>query len=686
MAPDRGLTRRSAAPAALLWLLALHWVMSLGVMPLGAVSHGTGTAAAADTADSFDDLLLPLLEAHEGRVAAAVRHLGTGQAFAYRAAERMPTASLVKLPVMVAVYAAAHAGELRLDAPLTLAAGDLVPGSQVLDKLSPGATFTVRDAVRMMIAASDNTATNLVLGRIGLPATNALLDRLALPGIRLNALVYRRDTSLDPDRSRACGLGCGTAAEFVELLALLHGRELERRGVVGAGDCAAMLDHLLACEDRDVSPRDLPPGYRVAHKTGLVSGTRTDAGIILGPAGPIAFCLLTADNRDLRAPGGDADDLAARFARAVVRQFEAIAAEGRADMPLAAGASGELVAELQRTLGRRLDGPPPDVDGAFGPGTAAAVRRFQAQAGLPATGAVDAATWAALGPLLGAAETAVASDAEGPPARAAPDDPAGPPIVTSAAWAVADAATGAVLLGHEADAPRSPASIVKVMTALVVLDAAAGRSGGFDEMVVVSDRAGVETGSTAGLRPGDSVAVGDLLFGLLLPSGNDAAVALAEHVGARLGAGDPLDAFVAAMNRRAAALGLADTSYANPHGKTHPDAGSTARDTARLVAEALRSERFREIVATRRHAAMLANAAGYRREVVWRTTNRLLGIEGYAGVKTGTTHAAGCCLAALGARGGRELVVVVLGATSSDARYADARNLFRHAWRTLGPP
>ena len=123
---------------------------------------------AAESADSLDDALLPLLESHEGTVAAAVRHLGSGLGFAYRADERMPTASLVKLPVMVAAYAAAHSGTLRLDDRLTLAAGDLVPGSTVLDKLSPGAEFTLRDAVRMMMATSDNTATNLVIGRIGL--------------------------------------------------------------------------------------------------------------------------------------------------------------------------------------------------------------------------------------------------------------------------------------------------------------------------------------------------------------------------------------------------------------------------------------------------------------------------------------------------------------------------------------
>ena len=653
-----------------------------GWIAAGVVACCAAIARGAESADSLDDALLPLLEAHEGRVAAAVRHLDSGLGFAFRADDRMPTASLVKLPVMVAAYAAAHAGDVRLDDGLTLADGDLVPGSPVLDKFSPGAAFTLRDAVRMMIAASDNTATNLVLGRIGLPATNALLDRLAVPGIRLNSFVYRRESALDAERSRDCGLGCGTASGFVDLLALIQTGELERRGIVAAGDSTALIDHLLACEDRGMSPRDLPPGYRVAHKTGAVSGTRTDAGLILGPVGPIAFCLLTADNRDRRGPGGAADDLAARFARAVVEHFVAIREERRGPVPLEEGASGDLVAELQRTLAARLAGPPLGVDGEFGPATAAAVRRFQKEAGLPETGAVDAATWRSLGPLVAVADGRAAPS----PARAVADDPAGPPAVTCAAWAVADAATGEMLFSHEADARRSPASIVKVMTALLVLEEAAGLPAALDEPVVVSDRAGTETGSSAGLRPGDSTSVREMLHGLMLPSGNDAAVALAEHVGRRLGSGDPLDAFVAAMNRRAAALGLANTTYANPHGKTAPGAGSTARDTAALVREALRSDVFRGIVATRERQATLANVAGYSRQVVWRSTNRLLGIDGYTGVKTGTTHAAGCCLASLGERDGRELVVVVLGSTSSDARYADTRNLFRFAWRSLAAP
>lgn len=664
-----GWTKDAIAPRRLLPLLLL-------LLP-GA------TVRADDVEETLRDSLQPLLAAHEGVVAAAVRHLETGKGFTSSADRPMPTASLVKAPVMVAAYAAAHQGRVALDEQVTFAADDVVPGSAVIDKLSPGATFTLRDAIRMMMATSDNTATNIVIRRIGLPATNEVLDRLGLPGIRLNSFVYRREASLEPERSREFGLGNATAADMVRLMGMIHGRDLERDGVVAEGACTAMLDHMLACEDRGTASRDMPAGVKVAHKTGLVSGVRTDAGVILGPAGPIAFCLLTKENRDRKAPGGPADDLIAKFARATLDAFEKTGPEGRPMEPrtLAVGSSGKLVEDLQRSLNSRLpEGQRLGVDGEFGPATATGVRSFQKVVGLPETGVVDAATWRALGPVVSGTE------AVAPLAALAPaDSSTGPPVVTAAAWAVVDADSGELILGHEADARRQQASITKLMTALLVLERAAADAGFLAEMVSVSARAGTETGSTAQLRPGDRVSVGDLLYGLLLPSGNDASVALAEHVGGRLdGEGDPLGRFVAAMDARAAALGLRSTTYGNPHGLTVEGCGSTASEIAALARETMKHQAFREIVATRRRTATIENIDGYRREVVWNNTNKLLGIEGYEGIKTGTTTPAGCCLAACGRRGDRRLIVVVLGSTSTEARYADARNLFRYAWQTLG--
>ena len=640
----------------------------------------TNVALAAESADSLEDALMPLITAHDGTVAVAAWHPASGARFEFQADRLMPTASLIKLPVMVATYAAAHAGEVSLDDMLRLSQGDLVPGSRTLDKFSPGASFSLRDAVRLMIAESDNTATNLVLSKVRIERVNATMAQLGLESIRLHSPVYRGSESIDAEGSRQFGLGRGTAKDFMQLASMIESRELETRGIVADDASAAMLDHLRACEDRAMSPRDLPARVRVAHKTGFVSSTRTDAGVIETKHGPILFCILTADNRDRRGPGGAADDLAAAIASELVAY--AAASMPSPTGPLTEGAEGELVTDLQRSLNKRL---PVDatltVDGAFGPATAGAVRRFQQEVGLPATGMVDKATWQALSPL--ATEIGPLLDASEPKQPA--DDPDAPPTVTAKGWIVVEGETGRTLAGAGPDHIRQPASIVKVMTAVLVLEAANGDAAVLEEVVHVSERAGTATGSSAGLRPGDTVVVGDLLYGLLLPSGNDAAVALAEHFGPRLTPEEnsPHDQFVDAMNTRAEALGLSATRYGNPHGKTVDGCGSSPRDTAALVRHALALPGFRELVGTRERTALIANYAGYSRPVAWRNTNRLLAIEGYHGVKTGTTFAAGCCLAACSVRDGQELIVVVFGSSSTEARYSDTRNLFRHGWQQL---
>jgi D-alanyl-D-alanine carboxypeptidase (penicillin-binding protein 5/6) len=135
------------------------------------------------------------------------------------------------------------------------------------------------------------------------------------------------------------------------------------------------------------------------------------------------------------------------------------------------------------------------------------------------------------------------------------------------------------------------------------------------------------------------------------------------------------------MNRTAKALGMKATRFLNPHGLTVEGHLSTAADLLLLVHAARQLPRFRDYVNTRQRGCTVTSTAGYRRNVLWKNTNHLLAIEGYDGVKTGTTDAAGACLVAGGSREGRELLVVVLGSSNSDARYVDARNLFRWAWK-----
>jgi D-alanyl-D-alanine carboxypeptidase (penicillin-binding protein 5/6) len=361
---------------------------------------------------------------------------------------------------------------------------------------------------------------------------------------------------------------------------------------------------------------------------------------------------------------------------------------------LRVGDTGPAVEDLQRRLNDRLKPSPElDVDGDFGPVTRAAVIRFQHSEGLEETGNADPKTRRALGkeavkePEIPAPEVVNAQR----PRRRSPDPLDGPPFVTAKAWAVVDGRNGEVLWGENATEPRDMASTTKLMTALVVLRLASKAPKVLDEVVTFSEQADKTTGSTAGVRAGERLPVRELLFGLLLPSGNDAAVALAEHFGGRLEPAadapdqlDPLSRFAAEMNRVATELGLRETHFTNPHGLTDPRHRSSARDLANLARRALAEPVLAACVATAKHGCTLVNKDGQRRNVLWTNSNRLLEIEGYDGVKTGTTEAAGACLVASGRRKSDHLIIVVLGSSSSDARYTEARNLFRWAWLKRG--
>jgi serine-type D-Ala-D-Ala carboxypeptidase (penicillin-binding protein 5/6) len=208
---------------------------------------------------------------------------------------------------------------------------------------------------------------------------------------------------------------------------------------------------------------------------------------------------------------------------------------------------------------------------------------------------------------------------------------------------------GRPLWARDADAPRLPASLTKIMTALLVLEG----GGNPEEWIAVSPRAARETGTRLGLRSGERIRAGDALAATLVASANDACLALAEHVA---GSGA---AFVERMNRRAAALGLAATTFENPCGHDAPGQRSSARDLLRLTRVALAFPEFRRLVA--REEVEVVTRDG--RRLGGRTGNALLGrLDGAAGVKSGYTPGAGKCLVALLERDGVEVLAVLLDA------------------------
>ncbi|MEZ6059638.1 MAG: serine hydrolase [Planctomycetaceae bacterium] len=655
----------------------------------------SATAAAQDSG-SIDEVLAeklrPLIEAHEGDVAVSVRHLDSGAAFHYRSDTVMPTASLIKFPVMIEAYRQEEAGRLDLSATVTLTKNDKVPGSGILTKhFSDGAELTLRDAIRLMIAYSDNTATNLVLDRIGLTSTADTMAAMGFPETKIHSKVYRGSTSAFPERSREFGLGSTTSSDMIALLDQLHRREL-----VSPEASDAMLDHLTACESRDMLPSLLPDDVRVAHKSGSVSNARTDAGILFTNSGPIAICVLTNNNKDQSWGSNNAAQvLGGQIARTVFDHFNPSLPNDTSDRTtLRQGDFGLMVEAVQRTLNSMLEPSPQlSIDGDFGPATLAAVRDFQRQSGLQTSGVVDSDVWKALSPLLTEDEPVpdpIVVNAQVLPLAEA-DSVDGPPFVTCRAWAIADD-SGGVLFSENADSVLDIASTTKIMTACVVLRLAQDNAAVLNETVTFSLRADRTRGSTAAIREGEQLPVSEVLYGLLLPSGNDAAVALAEHFGNRLRhspseerrpEADPLRLFVDEMNRTATELGMTKTTFRNPSGLTEDGHSSTAADLVKLAATAVSIPAFRRYVSTRQRGCTVTGSGGYQRNVLWKNTNRLLAISGYEGVKTGTTDDAGACLVSQAERNGTRLLMVVLGSTSSDARYTDSRNLYRWAWQQL---
>jgi beta-lactamase class A len=221
---------------------------------------------------------------------------------------------------MIEAYRQAALGRIDLDSKVTLKKADKVPGSGILtDDFSDGATFRLRDAIRLMIKFSDNTATNLVLDAIGMGATAETMEKLGCPDTKIHSKVYRRDTSIFPERSKLYGLGSTTASQMIRLCEELKGGRL-----VDAKASAAMYEHLATCDDKEKFPRFLPDGTKIAFKTGSVNQSRTAAGIIECSSGPIALCVLTTDNEDERwVPDNAGNLICAKIAREVYDHFQA---------------------------------------------------------------------------------------------------------------------------------------------------------------------------------------------------------------------------------------------------------------------------------------------------------------------------------------------------------------------------
>lgn len=239
------------------------------------------------------------------------------------------------------------------------------------------------------------------------------------------------------------------------------------------------------------------------------------------------------------------------------------------------------------------------------------------------------------------------------------------PKTNSRRYIVYDRISKSMIIGKNEDVKSAMASTTKIMTSIVILEKA-----DLDEMVTVSAKAGGTGGSRLGLKKGDKASVKNLLYGLMLRSGNDAAVALAEHVGGSV------KEFAELMNEKASELGLTNTHFVTPHGLDDANHYTTALELAKLTDYAMNNETFSKIVGTKSITIYINNQP---RQI--NNTNELLGVlNGVVGVKTGFTNNAGRCLVTETKRNNMDIITIVLGADTKKDRTKDSVNLIEYTF------
>jgi beta-lactamase class A len=278
-----------------------------------------------------------LADATGGIVGVAATQLATGRHIGYREGELFPTASVIKLPLLVTIYEDALAGRIDLEERVTFRRDTNVAGSGVLQYLDDGLNPTIRDLGVFMMSVSDNTATDLLFDRVGKGRIEATMDRLGLPSIRVPFDIREMLMELvDMDHSQPGGydelrrrlrlsLGSGgrsmipeqadrtTPADMCRLLELI-----ESRAILDDESCTAILELMKRIQAATRIPGLLPKGTVVAHKTGSYRRLRNDVGIVYAPNGPYAIALFA---RELARDNVEDDAALARISLAVYEEL-----------------------------------------------------------------------------------------------------------------------------------------------------------------------------------------------------------------------------------------------------------------------------------------------------------------------------------------------------------------------------
>lgn len=247
-----------------------------------------------------------------------------------------------------------------------------------------------------------------------------------------------------------------------------------------------------------------------------------------------------------------------------------------------------------------------------------------------------------------------------------PPKPAPFPAVEAAAASVIDGNTGVIRGDKAGEKKIYPASTTKILTCIIALEEGQAL---LDSDAVITPRAMAQDGTDLGVRPDMPISLREVLYGMMLVSGNDAAVAVAETVGGSY------DRFIEMMNEKAASIGVSHSHFANPNGLTRPDHYTTSNDMVKIAAYAMKNPAFREIVKQPSHP-MVYRSGMYR---IVENRNELLpdGYPGVNGIKTGMTEAAGECLVASAERDGRLVIAAVY---DDENRWDDAKKLLDYGF------
>ncbi len=242
--------------------------------------------------------------------------------------------------------------------------------------------------------------------------------------------------------------------------------------------------------------------------------------------------------------------------------------------------------------------------------------------------------------------------------------------INSRAYVVLDRKTNNILIGKNENQIRKMASTTKIMTAIVIIE-----NCNLSDTIEVSKAAASVGGSRLGLKTGDKITIHDLLYGLMLKSGNDCAVLLAEY------AGGSIKGFSELMNQKAADLGLKNTHFETPHGLDNENHYTTAFELALLSNYALNNKTFASIVATKSYTVTIN---GKNQNIS--NTNELLGnVNGVYGIKTGFTNGANRCLVSCCKRNDIDIICVVLGADTKSFRTKDSIKLIEYTFQNFKP-